>query len=131
MRYRPIRQISVPAAPYCCPRLARCVPPTLGRYGRLRLRYLLRHRFSLFSRLAAQGYLPLHLETAEDEAHRLITDFIALHAAEYDISPALKRADPLEWTGRMNLLKLQAEELLLPGLLYAEEYPQPEEDPPF
>jgi len=131
MHYRPISKAPVPAAPYCCPRLARCVPPALGRYGRLRLRYLLQYRFSLFSRWAAQGYLPRHLETAEDEALRLINDFIARHAADYGITPALKRTDPLEWTGRMNLLKLQAEELLLPGLLYAEEYPQPEEDPPF
>ena len=130
MRYRPINQTAVPASTHC-PLLSHCIPPALGKYGWLRLQYLLQHRFSLFSRWAAQGYLPLHLEAVEDEAHRLIDDFVARHAAEYGITSALKRTDPLEWTGRMNLLKLQAEELLLPRLLYAEEYPQPEEDPPF
>lgn len=102
---------------------------TLGKYGELRRRYLAEHRPDIFHRYAEQGVLEKHLRLTDEEMHRLVNAFVREKAEKEDITETLKRVDPLEWTRRMNSLKAQAEEIFLFQMVYAEEYPQPEEEP--
>ena len=90
----------------------------IGRYGRLRQRYLKEHRPVLWNRLVLTGALYEHLHEIETAAQSRIDLMLPKLAEVEGATEALKAADPLKWTGLMNNCKAQAEELVLNELIY-------------
>ena len=90
----------------------------IGRYGRLRQRYLQEHRPILWNQLLMNGTLWPHLHEIEAAAQRRIDLMLPKLAAEAGATEALKAADPMKWTGLMNSCKAQAEEVVLNELIY-------------
>ena len=90
----------------------------IGRYGRLRQRYLKEHRPILWNQLLMNGTLWPHLHEIETAAQQRIDLMLPNLAAEAGATEALKAADPLKWTGLMNSCKAQAEEAVLNELIY-------------
>lgn len=90
----------------------------IGRYGRLRQRYLKEHRPVLRNRLVLNGTLYEHLHEIETAARARIDLILPKLAAEAGATEALKAADPMRWTGLMNACKAQAEEAVLNELIY-------------
>ena len=90
----------------------------IGRYGRLRQKYLREHRPILWNQLLMNGTLWPHLHEIETAAQRRIDLMLPKLAAEAGATEALKAADPMKWTGLMNSCKAQAEEVVLSELIY-------------
>ena len=90
----------------------------IGRYGRLRQKYLREHRPVLWNRLVLTGTLYEHLHEIEAAARSRIDLMLPKLAEEAGATEALKAADPLAWTGLMNACKEQAEEIVLNELIY-------------
>ena len=90
----------------------------IGRYGRMRQRYIKEHRPVLWNRLVLTGALYEHLHEIETAAQRRIDLMLPKLAAEAGATESLKAADPLKWTGLMNACKAQAEEVVLSELIY-------------
>ena len=90
----------------------------IGRYGRMRQRYIKEHRPVLWNRLVLTGALYEHLHEIETAAQRRIDLMLPKLAAEAGATEALKATDPLRWTGLMNACKAQAEEVVLSELIY-------------
>ena len=90
----------------------------IGRYGRLRQRYLKEHRPVLWNRLVLTGTLYEHLHEIEQTAQSRINLILPKLAAEVDATEELKATDPMRWTGLMNACKAQAEEAVLSELIY-------------
>ena len=90
----------------------------IGRYGRLRQKYLREHRPILWNQMALNGTLWPHLHETEEAAQSRIDLMLPRLAAEAGATEALKAADPLKWTGLMNSCKAQAEEAVLNELIY-------------
>ena len=90
----------------------------IGRYGRLRQKYLREHRPVMWNRLVLTGTLYEHLHEIETAAQNRIDLMLPKLAAEAGATEALKAADPLKWTGLMNACKAQAEETVLSELIY-------------
>ena len=90
----------------------------IGRYGRLRQRYLKEHRPILWNQMVLNGTLWLHLHEIEAAAQQRIDLMLPKLAAEAGATEALKAADPMKWTGLMNSCKAQAEEVVLNELIY-------------
>ena len=90
----------------------------IGRYGRLRQRYLKKHRPILWNQMALSGTLWPHLHEIETAARSRIDLMLPKLAAEAGATEELKAADPLKWTGLMNSCKAQAEEVVLNELIY-------------
>ena len=90
----------------------------IGRYGRMRQKYLREHRPILWNQLLMNGTLWPHLHETEEAAQRRIDLMLPKLAAEAGATEALKAADPLKWTGLMNSCKAQAEEVVLNELIY-------------
>ena len=90
----------------------------IGRYGRMRQRYLKEHRPVLWNHLVLTGMLYEHLHEIETAAQSRIDLMLPKLAAEAGATEALKAADPLKWTGLMNTCKAQAEEVVLSELIY-------------
>ena len=90
----------------------------IGRYGRLRQRYLKEHRPVLRNRLVLNGTLYEHLHEIETAAQSRIDLMLPKLAAEAGATETLKAADPMKWTRLMNACKAQAEEIVLSELIY-------------
>ena len=90
----------------------------IGRYGRMRQKYLREHRPVLWNRLVRTGALYEHLHEIETAAQSRIDLRLPKLAASAGATEALKASDPLRWTGLMNACKAQAEEVVLSELIY-------------
>lgn len=90
----------------------------IGRYGRLRQKYLREHRPVLWNRLVLAGTLYEHLHEIETAAQSRIDLMLPKLAVEAGATESLKATDPLKWTGLMNACKAQAEEVVLSELIY-------------
>lgn len=106
---------------YLLPNLTLNEPPEakpLGKYGRLRRTYLKEHRPVLFSSLMVGGKLFPHLREIDETANRRLEQLMPELMKSADVTEELKASDPMKWTGLMNTLKAQAEEILLAELIY-------------
>ena len=90
----------------------------IGRYGRMRQRYLKENRPVLWNHLVLTGSLYEHLHEIETAAQSRIDLILPKLAAEAGATEALKATDPLRWTGLMNACKAEAEEVVLNELIY-------------
>ena len=90
----------------------------IGRYGRLRQRYLKEHRPILWNQMVLNGTLWPHLHEIETAAQQRIDLMLPKLAADAGATEELKAADPMKWTGLMNSCKAQAEEAVLNELIY-------------
>ena len=90
----------------------------IGKYGRMRLEYLKNHRPVIYNTLMATGKLQAHLleieQTAQDRLDRMMTEM----KQTAGVTEKLKAENQMEWGGRMNALKAQAEEILMDELIY-------------
>ena len=90
----------------------------IGRYGRMRQKYLREHRLILWNQMVLNGTLWPHLHEIEEAAQSRIDLMLPKLAAEAGATEELKAADPMKWTGLINSCKAQAEEVVLNELIY-------------
>ena len=91
---------------------------TLKKYGRMRLRYLQEYRPGLYTRLLLSGKLYADLKETQEAAQARMGKIEADMAKEQGVSEALKARDQIAWVGVMNMIRLQAEEMVLQELIY-------------
>ena len=90
----------------------------IGKYGRMRKRYLKEHRPVLFTNLLLSGKLDQHL-TEIDRTCAERMDLLTRQMADREaVTEALKAADQMEWVRRMNNIQNRAEEIVLNELVY-------------
>ena len=94
-------------------------PNPLGKYGRMRRTYLQNHRPILWNTMILSETLYPHLHEIDETAKRRLEQLMTELAAKANVTESLKEKDPMQWTGLMNSLKAQAEELILNELIYA------------
>ena len=91
----------------------------LGKWGRIRKRYLKEHRPVLYTNLLLSEKLYPHcaeIECAcEDRLERIVRQMAELEC----VTEALKAADQMEWVRRMNSIRSCAEEIVLHELIYS------------
>lgn len=93
----------------------------IGKYGRMRKRYLKGHRPVLYSNMLLEVKLFLHLAEIEQICEDRL-DLTTRQMAERDgVTEALKAADQMEWVRRKNSIRNRAEEIVLHELVYTEE----------
>ena len=90
----------------------------IGKYGRMRKRYLKEQHPILYSDLFLSGKLYPHLLEI-DEACEGRMEFLTQQMAKQEgITEALKASDQMEWVRRMNSIRIRAEEIVLHELVY-------------
>lgn len=90
----------------------------IGKYGRMRLDYLKKHRSGTYTTLLTTCTLNQHLYETEQEAKRQIDLSLSRLAKERGVTEELKATDPLKWVQEMNNAKHSAEELVLNEIIY-------------
>ena len=90
----------------------------LGKYGRMRKRYLKEHRPVLYTNLLLSGELFQHLAEIDKACEDRI-DLLTYQMAKLEgVNEALKASDQMEWVRRMNSIRSRAEEIVLHELVY-------------
>ena len=93
----------------------------IGKYGRMRKRYLKEQHPVIYSELllSEKLYSPL-LEI--DEACKGRMELLVLQMSKREgVTEQLKAADQMAWVARMNSIRSRAEEIVLHELVYTEE----------
>jgi hypothetical protein len=90
----------------------------LGKYGLMRFRHLKDNDKYLYSLLEMRGQLDRHLAEIDETANRRVESFMEEALKENPIPEDLKNTNPLEWVGRMENLKAQAEEIVTRELIF-------------
>ena len=94
---------------------------SIGKYGRMRKRYLEEQHPVIFSELLLAGRLYPHLLEIDDACEGRL-ELLALQMAKNEgVTEALKAADQMAWVGQMNNIRSRAEEIVLHELIYTEE----------
>ena len=91
----------------------------LGKYGRMRKKYLQEHRPVLWNSLILSEKLYPHLREIDETANSRLEQMMPELMRSAGVTEALKASDPMKWVGLMNSLKAQAEEVILTELIYA------------
>ena len=90
----------------------------LGKYGRMRKRYLKEYRPVLYTDLLTTGKLDQHLAEIDRSCEERMELLISQMAKLEGVTEALKAADQMEWVRRMNSISSRAEEIVLRELVY-------------
>ena len=91
----------------------------LGRYGRMRQKFLKEHHPGTYAWLILSGKLWMHLVDIDTACERRMDTLIPAMAKQENVTEALKAADQMAWVGRMNNIHNRAEEIILNELVYA------------
>lgn len=91
---------------------------SIGKYGRMRRRYLQAHHPILFSELTLSGKLYQHLAETDHACKERVELIIWQMKGREGVTEALKAVDQIEWIRRMNSIRNRAEEIMLNELVY-------------
>ena len=90
----------------------------LGKYGRLRKRYLKEHCCVLYTNLLVTGKLFQHLAEIDEACEKQMELLTRQMAKQESVTESLKAADQMEWVRHMNSIRNRAEEVVLHDLVY-------------
>ena len=90
----------------------------IGKYGRLRKRYLQENRPVLYSNLILSCKLFQHLSEIDHTCVDRMNLLTRQMADREGVTEELKAADQFEWVRRMNSIQNRAEEIVLSELVY-------------
>ena len=92
-------------------------PGSLGKYGRMRKRYLEQKHDGTFSALVLSGTLTQHLLDTDQAARDQMASLTRQLAAAEGVTESLKARDQMEWLRRMNSIRNRAEEIVKNDLI--------------
>ena len=90
----------------------------LGKYGRMRKKYLQEHRPVLWNSMILSEKLYPHLREIDETANWRLEQLMPELMRKNGTTESLKASDPMKWVGLMNDLKAQAEEIIFAELIY-------------
>ena len=93
-------------------------PISLGKYARMRKRFLQEHRKITYTNLLTSGRLSSHLAEIQQTAQRRMEQIVAQMAKAQGVTDELKASDQMKWVQMMNNLQNAAEEIVQAELIY-------------
>lgn len=111
--YTPVNGVQLPDLVLDAP-----PPGPLGKFGRMRKRYLEQRRDGTFTALVLSGKLTKHLMEVDQAAQEQMEALTRQLAANQGVTESLKVRDQMEWLGRMNSIRNRAEEIVKNELIY-------------
>ena len=92
----------------------------IGKWGSMHRDYLKEHHPIRFTSLVLSGNLWTYLADLNEQAQQRMETLIVQMQSADGITEALKAADSLDWTQRMNNITARAEEIIREELIYNE-----------
>ena len=94
-------------------------PVPMGKYARIRKRFLQEHRKITYTNLLTSGKLNSHLAEIQQTAQRRMEQIVAQMAKNQGVTEELKASDQMKWVQMMSNLQNAAEETVLAELIYS------------
>ena len=91
---------------------------TIGKYGRMKLKYLKNHKKAEYLHLLMEGNLNKYLHEIDIECKERINEIISKLAQQEHITEELKATNQIEWVQAMNNIKARAEELAFNEVIF-------------
>lgn len=93
-------------------------PNELGKYRKLRLKYLLEHKKVEYTILWAENKLRSHLLEIDKTANERFSLLMKQFAEQENITEELKASNQMEWVCRMNNIKNRVDGIIFNELIY-------------
>ena len=90
----------------------------IGKYGRMRLDHLKKHRKILYTNYVTEGTLSKHLSEIDQVCNERMKNLVPAMAKREGVTEVLKAADQMEWVCRMNGIRNRAEEIILREVVF-------------
>ena len=90
----------------------------MGKWGRMHRDYLKEHHPIQFNNLVLSGNLWTYLADLNEQAQERLERVMQQMKEAEGVTEALKAADPMGWTQRMNNITARAEEIIREELIY-------------
>ena len=90
----------------------------IGKYGRMRQRYLIEHRTALYSSLLLSEKLYPHLLEIDEAANERMDILMPQLMKAAGVTEELKATDQMKWVGLANTCRAQEEEIILEELIF-------------
>ena len=94
-------------------------PGSIGKYGRMRKRYLEGKKDGTLTKLVLSGKLTEHLMEINDLCREQIESLSRQLAQAEGVNERLKASDQMLWVQRMNSIRNRAEEIVVRDLIYS------------
>ena len=91
----------------------------IGKYGRMHLDHLKKHRRGRYSALLGEGRLNAYLADVDERAHEMLISLTVELAKAQGIDEHLKATDQMRWVQMMNNVRSSAEEAVMRELILA------------
>ena len=91
----------------------------IGKYGRMRQRYLNEYHTGLYHHLLLSEKFYPHLVEIEQSVQERMDVVLPQMMETAGVTEELKARDPMQWVGLMNALKAQVEEILMDELIFS------------
>ena len=86
---------------------------SVGKYGRVYLDYLKKHRRGIYTTILTENRLNEHLHQVDIEAREMVLKITEEIVIARGIGEHLKTADSIRWVQEMNVAKHDAEEIVM------------------
>ena len=90
----------------------------IGKYGQMRLTFMLEHRKGTYTTILTEGRLNSYLHEIDETAKAQIESSISRMAQSLGVTEQMKAENPMQWVQMMNNIKASAEEEVLESLIY-------------
>ena len=91
----------------------------IGKYGRMRRRFLEEHHGGIFSYMLLSETLWKHLAEIDEECNEMMDRLVRQMAEREGVTEQLKSDDWLLWLQKINGIRSRAEEVVLHDLVYS------------
>ena len=90
----------------------------IGKYGRMRLRYLKENKKAEYTIMLIENKLQEHLMEVDKTANARFELLMKQFAKKENITEELKATNQMKWVGKMNAIKNAVEEINFEELIY-------------
>jgi hypothetical protein len=90
----------------------------LGRFGRLRERYLKEEHNGLYTSMLLTRRLDPHLQETDQQAREQVEQIVRSLMEQESVDEAMKARDQMGWVQAVNRFRAQAEEQVLAEIVY-------------
>ncbi len=91
----------------------------IGKYGRMRQRFLEENHRGIYSYMLLSETLWKHLAEIDEESNEMMDRLVERMAKSEGVTEQLKSDDWLLWIQKMNSIRNRAEEIVLHDLIYS------------
>lgn len=90
----------------------------IGKYGKMRLRYLKENKKAEYTVLLIENKLQEHLMEMDKTANARFELLMKQFSKKENITEELKATNQMEWVGKMNAIKNAVEEIIFKELIF-------------